>query len=504
MDGDGMPECYTDINNPDTLITGCVPLNLFGGGSVVRETGEVIATTLTQDMLDYLLIDLVEPNNEKATQAGATLSGSNWELPGGPLGWAAGYGFWKQELTYAPDSALLIDGATGNTGAGTDGRLTNNSVFLEVLAPLWDNGIQNLYLKGGLRYDDWDAFDGGWTWQLGVEFQALDSLKLRGTAGTVFRAPTIWDVFGGMIDSFPTANDPCWVDYGGSLPPGCAQPAPFTSGQLPARVGGNPNLIPETGDTLTTGLVWTPQFGDHGYTTTVDYWQIDLDDGISSLGIQYILDSCYYDLDQQSCALITRRPDYKISQIIDTKLNVATQGARGVDTEIRWDYFSTIGQWQAAVLWTHLLERTKVAFPGDPVQDLSGRYTDPTAEDGGAYPSDKLNFSLQWSWNDFSAGWLVEYISTLDADTWCNCDGDGDPSNNLPDGSYIQDIDSFLYHDLIASWVWGAANTTVSVGLTNITDEAPPYIEMGFNAGTDPPTYRLFGRGYYLRLSWKY
>jgi iron complex outermembrane receptor protein len=98
----------------------------------------------------------------------------------------------------------------------------------------------------------------------------------------------------------------------------------------------------------------------------------------------------------------------------------------------------------------------------------------------------------------------MEYIGALDADTWCNCDSDGDPSNNLPDGRYIQDIDSFLYHDLVASWAWGAANTTVSAGLTNITDEAPPFIEMGFNATTDPSTYRLFGRGYYLRLSWKF
>ena len=505
MDGDGMPECYADINNPDTLIAGCVPLNMFGGGSVVRETGEVTAVTLTQDMIDYVQIDPVSTVTRKATQAGATLSGSNWELPGGPLGWAAGFGYWKQELSNTPDSAFVIDAATGNTGAGTDGQLSNSSVFLEVLAPLWDNGTQNLYLKGGLRYDDWDAFSGDMTWQLGLEFQALDSLKLRGTAGTVFRAPTIWDLFGGLYDTFPTASDPCTVAVGESLPPGCDQPTPaFGGGQFLARAGGNPNLIPETGDTLTAGLVWTPQFGDHGFTATVDYWQIDLEDGISSLGIQYILDACYYDLDQNACALITRGPDYSITQIIDTTLNVATQGARGVDTEIRWDYSSSIGHWQAALLWAHLLERTKVAFPGDPVQELSGRYTDATAEDGGAYPSDKLNFSLQWTWNDFSVGWLMEYIGALDADTWCNCDSDGDPSNNLPDGSYIQDIDSFLYHDLVASWAWGAANTTVSVGLTNITDEEPPFIEMGFNAGTEPSNYRLFGRGYYLRLSWKY
>jgi outer membrane receptor protein involved in Fe transport len=505
MDGDGVPECYTDINDPDTLIAGCVPLNMFGGGSVVRETGEVTATTLTQDMIDYVRIDLIEAVHWKMTQAGASISGSNWELPGGPLGWAAGYDYWKQELTFAPDSALLIDAATGNTGAGTDGELTNNSMFLEVLAPLWDNGTQNIYLKGGLRYDDWNAFSGDTTYQIGLEFQAVESVKLRATYGTVFRAPTIWDLFGGQYEVFPMYVDPCAPGRTGQpIAPGCAQAVVQIDPQLLALVGGNPFIEPETGDTLTAGLVWTPEFGNSDVTIVADYWEINLEDGISSLGVQYILDACYYDLDQNTCALITRGPDYRVTQVINTRVNVATQGARGVDTEIRWDYSSSIGQWQAALLWAHLLERTKVALPGDPAQDLSGRYTDWTAEDGGAYPSDKLNFSLQWSWNDFSVGWLMEYIGALDADTFCNCDSDGDPSNNLPDGRYIQDIDSFLYHDLVASWAWGAANTTVSAGLTNITDEAPPFIEMGFNATTDPSTYRLFGRGYYLRLSWKF
>jgi iron complex outermembrane receptor protein len=43
---------------------------------------------------------------------------------------------------------------------------------------------------------------------------------------------------------------------------------------------------------------------------------------------------------------------------------------------------------------------------------------------------------------------------------------------------------------------------SISTGINNVTDEAPPYIDLGFNAKTDPSTYRLFGRGYFVRLSW--
>jgi len=498
FDGDGMPECYQDINNPATLITGCVPLNMFGGGSVVRETGEITAQTLTQDMLDYIGVELIDNYQTKQSLAGASLTGSMFNLPGGEIGWAVGYQYWKQEFSYRPDSAKVTGAATGNVGAGTDGSLTNDAVYGEFFAPVFDS----FAVTGGLRYDEYDAFDGDFTWQLGLEWDVMDNLKARGTAGTVFRAPTIGELFGGVVDSFPTYVDPC--AQGGTLPPGCSGPGIQLDNQVKAAVGGNPNLEPETGDTFTAGVVWTPSIGDHNFTATVDYWQIDLEDAISSLGVQFILDSCYQDLNQQACDLITRNSDGAITLIQDTNLNVSEQGAKGVDTEIRWNWASNIGDWQASMLWSHLLERTKRANPNVDEIDLSGRYTDPTAADGGAYASDKINATLQWRMGDLSVGWLMEYISGVDADTFCNCDSDGDPSNNGPDGEYIQPIDSFLYHDLIATYNFEFLKTTVTAGVTNITDEAPPYIEVGFNATTDPATYRLFGRGYYVRAAWKF
>jgi len=504
LDGDGMPECYQDINDPSTLIAGCVPFNFFGGGVVDPVTSQPITTTVTQDMLDYVKATLTNHRQTDQTIYGASVSGSLFDLPGGALGWAAGYGYWKQEYRYSPDSGIALGTVTGNKGPGTEGSLTNDAVFLEVLAPVFDNGTQELILKAGVRYDDYDRFDGDTTYQVGIEFQALESLKLRGTYGTVFRAPTIADLFGGQVDSFPTYSDPCVPRAGDPLPPGCEQVGVQLDNQVLAKVGGNPNLFPETGDTYTAGLVWTPQFGDHGFSATLDYWSIELEDAISSLGVQYTLDACYEDLDQNACALITRRPDYSVAQIIDGSINVADQGAKGVDTELRWNYSSGFGGWEAALLWVHMLERTKTAFPGAEERDLSGRYSDSTAEDGGAYAQDKFNIRLQWLWNDLSIAYMGEYISGMDADTFCNCDSDGDPSNNLPDGTYIQDVPSVMYHDLVASYTFGSFGTTIQGGITNITDEEPPMIETGFNATTDPATYRLFGTGYYLRLIYKF
>lgn len=492
LDGDGQPECYGDVNDPSTLIVGCVPLNFFGGGEVDPITSQPTVTTLTQDMVDYVSLDTVDTFITKQTVAGASITGSNIELPGGEIGWAIGWTFWKQNFTQTPDSAKTIGAVTGNVGAGTDGSLTNNSGFIEVLAPVFDNGAQNLYLKGGIRYDDWNQFSNDETYQLGIEFQVVEDLKLRATYGTVFRAPTVTELFGGQIDSFPSYVDPCIPAAGAALPPGCDRLGLQLDTQLHALVGGNPNLIPETGDTLTAGFVYTPDFGNHGVSLTVDYWEISLDDGISSLGVQFILDDCHINQNQSSCDLVTRNPDYTIDTVIDGSLNVASQGAKGYDTELRWNYDSNIGQWQASILWAHLLERTKTAFPGSEEDDLSGRTTDPTAQDGGTYAKDKVNYSIQWMRNDFSIGYRGEYISGVDGDI-----------NFISD---IQKIDSQLYHDVVASYTLSAfgSNTTIAAGVTNITDKAPPYIDIGFNASTDPSTYRLFGRGYYVRLGWKF
>jgi outer membrane receptor protein involved in Fe transport len=43
--------------------------------------------------------------------------------------------------------------------------------------------------------------------------------------------------------------------------------------------------------------------------------------------------------------------------------------------------------------------------------------------------------------------------------------------------------------------------TMLTVGFTNLTNEEPPYIDRAFNASTDPSTYRMFGRGYFFRVS---
>ena len=451
------------------MIAGCVPLNLFGGGDV-DEAGQPSITTLTPDMVDYVALDTVDTYISKQQSVGFGFDGSAFDLPGGEVGWAAGYGRWTQELTYTPDSAKTIGAVTGNVGAGTAGTLTNDSVYGEFLAPVFDNGLQALAISGGVRYDDWDVFGSDTTWQAGIEFQALDSLKLRATAGTVFRVPTIGDLFSGVVDDFPTYADPCVPPAGESLPPGCAQVGIQTDSQLHALAGGNPNLIPESGDTFTAGAVWNTGFGNGDLTLTADYWKTDLEDGISSLGVQLILDDCYIRENASSCDLVTRTADYDIFVVIDETLNVADQGAEGIDMEVRYNIDTNVGQFEASLLWTHLLGRTKTPFAGASREELAGTYTNVSDEDGGAYPDNKANLSLQWYRDNLSIGWLGEYVGSMT--TMTNYAGD-----------YEYTIDALLYHDIVGRYEFSGTGTEISVGVTNLSNEPPPYIDLGFNAG---------------------
>jgi outer membrane receptor protein involved in Fe transport len=254
-----------------------------------------------------------------------------------------GYSFWKQELANILDSAKTIGAVTGNVGASTVGSLTNNAAYGEFYAPVFDNGTQSVGLKGGLRYDDWDQFGSGTTYQFGIELSLLDDLKLRTTYGTVFRAPTINDLFGGVVDSFPTYNDPCDPADGSAPAAGCAQRGNQTDSQVNAKVGGNPFLEPEEGETFTAGVVWSPEFGEHNFTVIADYWNINLDSGINSLGVQFTLDECYVEQNENACALVTRNSDYTINNVLDTQLNVSSETAAGIDMEFKWNYSTNIG-----------------------------------------------------------------------------------------------------------------------------------------------------------------
>lgn len=466
LNGDGKPECYGDINDPSSLIAGCVPFNFFGGpGSV------------TQEMLDYVGVNLIDTFESELDQAGFSFTGSFMDLPGGPLGWAAGYDYRKESLTYSPDSGKQAGEVTGNKGKGTSGGYKVDSLYFELLAPVMDT----MELSLGYRYDDFSTYGSGDVWKLGFRWDVTDDIAVRATWGEVFKAPDIYDLYQGEIDSFPTAVDPCSDRNPDPTPSACAQEVVQLDTQLLAKVGGNANLDAEQGETLTAGIVWQPTFGDLEMAFTLDYWSVELEDGITSLGVQFILNDCYVRGNAGACGLINRRSDYTIEYVQDAPINAALIEIAGVDAGIDATYSAgDLGTFTGSILWTHNTKNDRQSFKGDSVSDLIGRYA------GASFAEDKANITAAWRRGNMSVSYLGEYIGKMEA--------------GVSFLNYDQKIDSQMYHDVVLGYMFEDTSTSLTFGVTNFTDEPPPYIDAGFNASTDPSTYRLFGRSYYVRL----
>src|SRR5690606_15148424 len=114
-------------------------------------------------------------------------------------------------------------------------------------------------------------------------------------------------LFGGSGDSFPTWQDPCDSEEGAAaanptiaancaangVPAGYTQPGGYGAQvRDPTTVGSNPNVQPETATTQTLGIVYSPSYID-GLDIQLDWWQIELEDAISTLTLQSLADQCY-------------------------------------------------------------------------------------------------------------------------------------------------------------------------------------------------------------------
>jgi glycerophosphoryl diester phosphodiesterase len=74
--------------------------------------------------------------------------------------------------------------------------------------------------------------------------------------------------------------------------PGLTLPLPYPNLNAPVvYTGGNPDLTPETSNSYTLGAVIQPRFL-RGFALTADYWDIKIDNVITSLSYGSILNSC--------------------------------------------------------------------------------------------------------------------------------------------------------------------------------------------------------------------
>lgn len=479
LDADGNAVCGT----PDAVIAGCVPLNLFGGPN-----------TVTQEMLDYVSADLVDTFTASLEILTLGVSGEFDGIGAGPIGVAFGYEFREESTDNTVDSGKSTEAVTGNTGDVASGSYHVNSLFAEAIVPILD-GDMNLEFNAGFRYDDYSTFGSNETFQAGLKFEPMDGLLLRATYGEVFREPGVGELFSPQSDGFPAGQDPCNDANFGNLSAdgqarcvaqGVPQGGYFQADtQFRSRTGGNPNVQPEEGETFTVGIAWSPEFVE-GFSITLDYFDVELEGVIASVNATTILDGCYESGIDAFCSNISRLPTGGIDAVVSLIDNLNVRNVEGIDVELDYNLETEFGDFDFGLIWTHLIDRSDIVIglneAGEVAQVEIEKAGNFDFDDGEAFAENKVNFTLDWSYEDFSVSYLAEYIDGIDAE--------------ISFFDYTQTVDAELYHDLIGAYTFDT-DTRVTVGVLNFTDEEAPYIDAGFNASTDPSTYRMFGRSWY-------
>jgi outer membrane receptor protein involved in Fe transport len=323
----------------------CVPFNPFGLGNANQAAKDWIVDA-EKKQLRILEQDFAEV-------LGTGIVSEGWGA--GPISLAAGL-TWRDEVftqfNFPPYGERGVLNApalgirsipSGFAGAGNrslhpfsaigagDGDRNVWEWFSEVNLPLWqgDSG-RRLGSTLGLRSSDYKRAGRQDSWKIGFDWQIVDSLRWRITKSNDIREPNFAEIFltgtggGSVIDRMRNNEQ---------------------NNALTVLATSNPALGAESGDTLTTGFVWQPQFADwiDGLQLSVDAYDIKLDGAVAAYGAQRIIDDCFATGAPSACNLIQRIPTTdgsvgQISRILNQNINADTARTRGVDLEIIWAF----------------------------------------------------------------------------------------------------------------------------------------------------------------------
>jgi iron complex outermembrane recepter protein len=486
----------------------CVPLNIFGGPG-----------TITPEMLQYIQYIEHDHSENKINLWTANLSGELFDLPAGPLAFAAGYEHRNYNGSYEPDAVVVAGETNGVPSLPTSGSYSINEYYLELNAPLLKElpGVKALDLSAATRYSDYSTFGGTTNNKFGLRWQVYDDLTLRGTWAEGFRAPSIGELFGSPARFDATLQDPCSAPVAdAATAANCAAlgvPASYSqpNSQISVRTGGNRQLDPETSSSLTWGAVYSPGWAEN--TTwaskldfTLGYYRIDIDNAIQALDAQTKLNRCIEsaDLGSPFCTGIHRNAGGTIDAFDNTLQNLGTIHTDGYDFSINWRGPETgIGQFRAN--WDSTYVAQYVAKNG--VGEREPRTVGIEVTDS-AIPRLTSNLGVGWSLGGWSVDYKLRYVSGLREDCagaagFPICNHPDEIAPNRPNGTHY--LDATTYSDLRASWkVPVSLDLTLTAGINNLFNKEPPICVSCSLNGYDASTYDLPSRFTYVQAAVKF
>ncbi len=323
----GVPVCRI---NADASTTNddpsCVPLNPFGyaNGPNFVEAKE------------YITGSGFQTNVTTQHVVAANLTGDLFELPAGPVGVAVGGEFRSDKVSGDTDPLSQANAFSNQNGSLISGKIDVREFYGEVTVPLLadqpfarelgvDGAVRQTHYSRSSEFFPSSSVDVT-TWKVGAVWSPIDAVRFRVSRSRDIRAPNVAELFGPVTTRTGILTD---TGNGGQ--------------QVIVEIisGSNPNLAPEKADTFTVGVVLQPTGGFFGrFRASADYYDISIDDAISTLGQQNIVNRCV-DGDALSCSLIVRDGANNVVSVTDTVQNVNQLIARGIDFQL--DYRQPLG-----------------------------------------------------------------------------------------------------------------------------------------------------------------
>jgi len=509
----------------------CAPLNPFGYGQA------------SQAAKDYVLATAFRNQWAEQINAVGYIGGDTdglFRLPGGPIGFAVGAEY-RREDAYSAFDPLTVSGATFLNAIGAFDPPTQEirEVFGEVRLPLLANipFIEELTVEGAARYSDYNtASKGIWAYNAGIVYSPVRDVRFRAAYGRAVRAPNIGDLYSTASETFLNGlADPCnqtVINDNPNRARNCAaagvpttlvvngETRPWTNTPASGISGiqaGNPNLNPEKSDSITIGAVFQPSF-IRGLSFSVDYYNIKVTSVIASVGAQAIINQCYDDpvgIDNPFCAAVFRRtssdpfanatfqgqrdrviagiPNINLPQVgpsfLQAPFNFAKLRARGVDFEMGYvtDLAENVNLNIRAVA-TYNLEREDFTFITAPQQSvrLNGTL---------GLPTWAANLFATLDLGEFDLGYTARFISKQAVNDWetqFTHQGRG-PTN--PDATPFKYYPDIVYHNLRFGFEPEGTNFRFYAGVDNVLDQLPPLPLTGTGAGSG--IYPIQGRYFY-------
>jgi outer membrane receptor protein involved in Fe transport len=476
-------------------VAACTPVNLFGRGNV------------TQANRDYLLTNSFTDAHISQFVLNAFMSGdtsSFFNLPGGPVGFALGAEYRKEKVFYDQDD-FTQSGLSFYNGIGTfdPTSFEVKEAFGEIRLPLIrDSFIHELTISAAGRVSDYKGSTGTtYAYNAGLDFAPVRDLRLRANYSRAVRAPNLTDLFFPLSQNFaPAPNDPCAVRNRGTgsatraancLADGVPADFDFVyRSSLAFQSGGNPNLQEEKSDSYTVGGVFQPRFLP-GFALTVDFYDITVNEVITSPSAQQILNACYdaATIENQFCALFERQPGPSrgpageipgriLENSLDVvPLNYAKLKVRGIDAEVAYrKKFAGLGSLSTKLTYTRVLKNDAFLNPLTP--NVPNRALFELGD-----PRDAFNFDVDLKSGPITFGYDLRYIGKQVLNQYEDFFSVGDQPPQNADYADRRFYPAVFYHDVRLSIAAGT-NFDFYMGVDNVLDRDPPFGLSGAGGGS--------------------